>query len=48
MSVILAVLLRWLHVVSACLALGGVFFMGVVLPAVPNCAPRPLISISAM
>jgi uncharacterized membrane protein len=33
MSVILAVLLRWLHVVSACLALGGVFFMGVVLPA---------------
>src|SRR4051812_42292694 len=32
MSVFLAVLFRWVHVVSACLALGGVFFMAVVLP----------------
>jgi len=33
MSVIVAILLRWVHVVAACLALGGVFFMRIVLPA---------------
>jgi uncharacterized membrane protein len=29
----LVILSRWLHVVSACLALGGLFFMRVILPA---------------
>src|SRR4051812_5231171 len=32
MSAFLAVLFRWLHVIPACLAIGGVFFMRIVLP----------------
>ena len=34
MSIFFAVLFRWVHVVSACVLLGGVFFMRVVLPAI--------------
>ena len=33
MDVALSVLFRWLHVIFAALAIGGVFFMRVVLPA---------------
>lgn len=33
MSMFWSVLFRWLHIVPACLAIGGVFFMRVVLPA---------------
>jgi uncharacterized membrane protein len=32
MDVFLVVLFRWLHVIAACLTVGGAFFMGVVLP----------------
>ena len=33
MQSVLVVLFRWLHIIPACLAIGGVFFMRVVLPA---------------
>ena len=33
MNAFLVVFFRWLHIIPACLALGGVFFMRIILPA---------------
>ena len=33
MDAFLGILFRWLHIIPACLAVGGVFFMRIVLPA---------------
>jgi uncharacterized membrane protein len=32
MTVALAILFRWLHIIAACLAVGGFFFMSVIVP----------------
>jgi uncharacterized membrane protein len=32
MSAFLPILSRWTHIITACIAIGGVFFLGIVLP----------------